>query len=100
MGVTVIDSGVTTDHPDLKYRVVYSENFVENENRVDDSYGHGTHVAGIAAGNALASTGPSYIQTLRGIAPKSKIINLRGLDGNGQGTDSAVQSARSIVQLR
>jgi serine protease AprX len=93
VGVAVIDSGVATDHPDLRYRVVYSQSFVSGDTRVDDPYGHGTHVAGIVAGNALASSGPSYIRTFRGLAPNANIVNLRVLDANGQGTDSAVISA-------
>src|SRR5438477_1199047 len=44
IGVADIDSGVAK-HPDLSSRVVYSESFAGDG--VDDSYGHGTHVAGI-----------------------------------------------------
>jgi serine protease AprX len=93
IGVAVIDSGIAADHLDLKPRVVYSESFVPGDSTTDDLYGHGTHVAGIVGGNGTASTGPSYIYTFRGIAPKSKLINLRALDANGRGTDSAVISA-------
>ena len=93
VGVAVIDSGIAADHPDLKPRIVYSESFVSGDSRTDDVYGHGTHVAGIVGGNGTASTGPSYIYTFRGIAPKSKLINLRVLDSTGHGTDSAVIGA-------
>jgi serine protease AprX len=93
VGVAVIDSGIDSTHPDLQSRVVYSENFVDGQTSAADQYGHGTHVAGIVGGNAYASAGPSFTHTFRGIAPKAGLINLRALDGNGQGTDSSVISA-------
>src|SRR6266567_6205058 len=98
VGVAIIDSGIATNHPDLGSqgllgRVPYSENFVAGENTTNDVYGHGTHVAGIVGGDGSASTGSSFIYTFRGIAPSSTLINLRALDSNGQGTDSAVIGA-------
>jgi serine protease AprX len=93
VGVAVIDSGVYSNHPDLKPRVVHSESFVSGDSKTYDYYGHGTHVAGIVAGNGYSSTGFSYTYTFRGIAPQANIINLRALDRNGQGTDSSVINA-------
>jgi serine protease AprX len=52
--------------------------------------GHGTHVAGIIAGNGAASTGSVYYRTFYGIARRANIINIRVLDGKGQGTVSGV----------
>ena len=101
IGVAVIDSGIASEHPDLRYRVVYSQNFVAGESRVDDPYGHGTHVTGIVGGNGLASTGPSYTKTFRGIAPKAQIVNLRVLDASGHGVDSAViQAIDRAIELK
>ena len=54
------------------------------------THGHGTHVAGILAGNATSSTGTSYYKSFRGMAPNVKLIDLRVLDANGSGTDSNV----------
>ena len=90
VGVAVIDSGISAEHPDLRYRVTYSENFVPGEDTINDVYGHGTHVAGIVGGDGSASTGANYIYTFRGIAPSANLMNLRVLDRDGQGTDSAV----------
>jgi len=97
IGIAVIDSGVNP-HPDLydtqgRSRIVYSESFVAGDPSTDDAFGHGTHVAGIAAGDALSSTGPFYTRTFMGIAPQAGIVNLRVLDKTGVGTVSSVIAA-------
>src|SRR5262249_49371505 len=89
----IIDSGIYAFHSDLQLRVIYAESFVAGDTSTVDVYGHGTHVAGIVGGDGLSSTGPSFSYTFRGIAPRANLINLRVLDGYGQGTDSAVVSA-------
>jgi serine protease AprX len=82
-------------------RIVYSESFVPKVSSAADQYGHGTHVAGIVAGNGAASTGSGYAKTFRGIAPNARLINLRVLDANGAGTDSSVISAiDGAIQLK
>jgi serine protease AprX len=55
--------------------------------------GHSTHVASIVAGNGSGSSGANAIRTFRGMAPNANIINLRVLNGQGVGTDSAVIAA-------
>jgi serine protease AprX len=75
-----VESGSTS-------RIAYSKDFT-GENRTDDPYGHGTHVASIAAGNGQVSNG-SY----RGIAPNANLVNLRVLDSQGKGTISALLAA-------
>ncbi|HKF06567.1 MAG TPA: S8 family peptidase, partial [Candidatus Sulfotelmatobacter sp.] len=98
VGVAVIDSGVSS-HPDLNggflglSRVVWNQSFVPGNFSANDQFGHGTHVAGLIAGNAASSTGRQYSHTFEGIAPQASIINLRVLDQNGSGTDSAVIAA-------
>ena len=79
--------------PWMNGRIVYSQNFVPGQNDALDHYGHGTHVAGLIAGNGSLSTGPSYFRTFYGAAPNANIINLRVLDENGAGTDSSVIAA-------
>jgi serine protease AprX len=97
--VALIDSGVNS-HRDLLStgllsfsRVVYNQSFVPGSSSAADQYGHGTHIAGLIAGNGASSTGLMYSKTFKGIAPNAKIINLRVLDQNGTATDSTVISA-------
>ena len=93
IGIAILDSGIHAEHPDVKGRIIWSENFVPTDPTTDDLYGHGTHVAVAAAGNGTASTGNSFTVTFRGVAPRAQLVNLRVLDRNGQGTDSAVIAA-------
>src|SRR5262249_54944295 len=103
IGVAVIDSGIS-NHPDLKTtkgvtRIVFDQDFVGGG--TDDHYGHGGHVAGIIAGNGASSTGSFYTMTYKGIAPNANLINLRVLDQNGHGTDSAVINAiNTAIRLK
>ena len=98
VAVALIDSGVA-NHPDLYQgifpisRVVYQQSFVPGNSSAADQYGHGTHIAGLIAGDGLSSTGFLYSKTFKGIAPGAKIVNLRVLDANGSSTDSVVIAA-------
>jgi serine protease AprX len=104
IGVALIDSGVNS-HPDLNLnvlggllpisRVVYQKSFVPGNSGPSDQYGHGTHIAGLIAGNGASSTGIFYSQTFKGIAPDATIVNLRVLDANGSALDSQVIAAIS-----
>src|SRR6266436_1290870 len=95
VGIAVVDSGVS-QHDDLeqanshKSRVVYHEIL---NGRKGDEYGHGTHVAGILAGNGKSSTGPEFTTTFKGVAPNANIIDLEVLDNHGMTTDSLVIKA-------
>ena len=99
IGVAVIDSGISPNF-DLNTnvtgnKVVYSQNFNGSGTSMD-TYGHGTHVAGIIAGNGHNSSSPSCptcTRTFKGMAPNANLINLRVLDQNGQSSDSMVIAA-------
>src|SRR5437660_10892328 len=96
IGIAVLDSGIYASHADFKDRgasgrVVYSQDFT-GENRIDDPFGHGSHVASIAAGSGLVANG-AYL----GIAPNAKLINLRVLNSQGTGTVSTTLAALDWV---
>ena len=98
VGIAIIDSGISAAHPDFqknrKSRVVAAVNFTgssTNASSEGDRDGHGTGVAGVAAGNGAASTG--YAGNYAGIAPEANLIDLKVLDEHGVGTTSATLSA-------
>jgi len=98
IGVAVIDSGINSGKDftlsnGSGSRIVYNQNFASGPNTAADLYGHGTHVAGILAGNGMNSKGTNFRKTFMGIADNANLINLRVLDQSGAGRDSAVIAA-------
>ena len=92
VGIAIIDSGIYESRDLTKARTaptreIYSEDFVDRQQPpFKDDYGHGTHVAGVAAGDGYALSSGVYT----GMAPNATLLDLRVLDQNGSGTDSAV----------
>ena len=97
--VAVVDSGITTWHDDLTnrsstlypygdQRVAGFVDFVNGQLAPYDDNGHGTHVAGIIAGNGYDSNGQKA-----GAAPDASLVSLKVLDANGNGTISTVIAA-------
>lgn len=84
--VAVIDTGIDSDHPDLADRLVYEADYTRRG--VADNNGHGTHVAGIAAGDGAVSDG-EYV----GVAPGADLMNVKALDGSGRGRYSNIIAA-------
>jgi serine protease AprX len=89
--IAVVDSGVAA-HPDLGSRLVAEVEIVGHEKGFADPYGHGTHVAGIIAGDGAASSDPKSFRRFNGIAPKARIVSVRVLDAKGGGRVSDVLS--------
>jgi subtilisin family serine protease len=84
--VAILDSGVAAD-PDLVQptnRILASVNFAD-ERLTSDPGGHGTHVAGIVAGNGVRSQGQFV-----GVAPEANIVDVRVLSSTGSGRISSV----------
>jgi serine protease AprX len=96
IGVAVIDSGITAWHDDLSgvggQRVVRFVDFVNSETNAYDDNGHGTHVAGVVAGNGFDSGGART-----GIAPGANLTVLKVLDNQGKGHVSDVIAALDYV---
>lgn len=76
----VVDTGVDYNHPDLKANMVGPGfSFVKNKPDAIDVFGHGTHVAGIAAAVADNHEG------VAGVAPEARILPIGVLGENGAG---------------
>ncbi|MBD3252910.1 S8 family serine peptidase, partial [Candidatus Pacearchaeota archaeon] len=83
--ICVVDSGINFSHPDLAGKNMtpclidcITDNCIENCSVYDDETdGHGTHVAGIAAASG----------TLNGIAKGANLIGVKVLDNNGDGIE-------------
>jgi serine protease AprX len=82
-GVTValLDTGVYAAHPDLAGRVIHCEDFSHEagtEAHCQDTFGHGTFMAGLIAGNGASSNGH-----FTGAAPEANIVSIKlaGFDG-------------------
>jgi serine protease AprX len=103
IGIAVIDSGVANWHDDLgSSRVMRFVDFVNFQTAAYDDYGHGTHVAGIIAGDGHDSGGRR-----RGLAPGATLLVEKVLDASGQGYISNVIAAidyaianKDILHLR
>jgi serine protease AprX len=98
VGVAVLDSGVTAWHDDLadaggtSQRVAQFVDFTAGAEQPSDEYGHGTHVAGVIAGNGFDSAGART-----GIAPGAHLVVLKVLDASGRGRISDVIAALDYV---
>jgi len=89
IGVAVVDSGVAA-HPDLGDRIVAAIDFTQaaptvSASPLGDPGGHGTHVAGLVAGDGTSSGG-----AITGVAPGANIIDVRVIDANGSSNTSVV----------
>jgi subtilisin family serine protease len=74
----VVDTGVRADHADFGSRVTGGFTAIADGRGATDCNGHGTHVAGTAAGATF------------GVAKSATIVPVRVLDCNGSGTMSGV----------
>ncbi len=119
VGVTIaiLDTGVDATHPDLEGRVVPggvvkvaddgSTSIVDAtvERTSSDWYGHGTHVAGIAAGdadgNGITGIAPdASIMPVRLLTRRSSWLDAGGfLDSVAQGIDFAVSHGANVLNL-
>lgn len=92
--VAVIDTGVDATHPDLDGRIDLdaSRNYGLTRS-LDDYAGHGTHIAGIIAGDGKLSDG-----RLRGIAPGVTLIVLKAVPANGaQASDFVAEAVLDAI---
>ena len=96
--VAVVDTGVAANLPDLNGRLVPVTNDVtgriepcknlSGELNCNDSYGHGTFIAGLIAGNGAGSGG-----TWKGVAPEANILSVKTAGANGAADVSNILAA-------
>ncbi|MFX0206813.1 MAG: S8 family serine peptidase, partial [Candidatus Hodarchaeota archaeon] len=88
--IAIIDSGIDDRHRDFAGRIDYQKSFVNttlgfsSSEEPRDAHGHGTHVAGIAAG-----AGSSY----PGVAYNARLYNLKAVNMAGFSTQESVLAA-------
>jgi thermitase len=81
--IAICDTGIDQNHEDLAAKIVANRNFTRSRT-VDDKYGHGTHVAGIAA--AITNNGKG----VAGVGFNSSLMNVKVLGDDGIGNYSWV----------
>lgn len=87
--IAVLDTGIDESHPAIEPNLAGSISFTDSQpptNKTIDTHGHGTAVAGIAAG-AKTTTGRS---TRAGIAPNASIYDIQVMNQHGTGSASTV----------
>jgi serine protease AprX len=127
----VMDSGIDAGHPhfalhgnlkDLDTHVSHRD-FTGGDSPLTDEFGHGTHVAGIIAGEFDAASLPgegakrtltaftkhrdesgevkyqkALVRSIAGMAPKCRLLSLKVLDAEGNGKVSSLIAALDHIQ--
>ena len=95
VGVAVLDTGIFP-HMDFRNRIRAFADFVAYKSMPYDDNGHGTHVAGILAGDGTASMGK-----YKGVAPGCGLMALKVLDRFGNGSrEQVLRAFRWILDHR
>jgi subtilisin family serine protease len=69
--IAIVDTGIDLTHPDLRPKLVGGINITDPEQAPKDDFGHGTHVAGIAA--AMVGNGVG----IAGMAPAARLMPVK-----------------------
>lgn len=77
--VAILDTGVDTSHQELQGRVALTQNFTSDDST--DVVGHGTHVAGIIAGQGVQNF--SDRNRALGVAPGAELIVAKVCNSQG-----------------
>jgi serine protease AprX len=121
----VMDSGINAGHNHFRLHQniepgPFHHDFTVSDATADpfkDDNGHGTHVAGIIAGEQIGTNGQTFqavyrfrnetgditsdtleLQAISGMAPKCKLVSLKVLDANGKGPVSNLIAAIAHIQ--
>jgi hypothetical protein len=85
--IAIVDTGVDYTHPDLqsgRVRTDIDRDFFNYDEDAMDDHGHGTYVAGIAAGDTHNSTG------IAGVCQGCQILPVKVLSSEGEGSAETV----------
>jgi serine protease AprX len=87
VGIAIMDTGIFPHVDFLKpsMRLVAFKDFIHKKKEPYDDNGHGTFVAGVAAGSGYASGGK-----YRGVAPDADIIGVKVMAKNGSGNTTDI----------
>lgn len=118
----VMDSGIDKEHAHFKLHgnldpegdKPWHKDFTSENDPLKDGLGHGTHVAGIIAGELKGGDAAAYVrqrdergeiaymkteyQAISGMAPQCKLVSLKVLDSDGMGAVSNLIAALDYVQ--
>jgi cerevisin len=83
--IYIVDSGIRDDHIEFNNRIRYGPNYIDNSN--SDAQGHGTAIAGIAAGFNT------------GVAKYANIVSLKVMDSQKRvAISSTIQAIEWIIE--
>ncbi|MEN8374345.1 MAG: PKD domain-containing protein, partial [Gemmatimonadota bacterium] len=91
--IGIIDTGIRSTHEDICGKVIGGHNFITGQPDGEDDHGHGSHVAGIAAGcgnNGVGVSGVAY-------GPNVRLLAAKVCDAAGNCSSSAIAEAMTWV---
>lgn len=89
--IAILDTGAAL-HKDISGRIVKFYDMVSGKMKMYDNNGHGSHIAGICAGDGSASNG-----RYRGMCPEAGLVIIKVLDKQGKGKEETVIKASEWI---
>jgi hypothetical protein len=96
--IAVVDTGVKADHTELDSNMATAltgSDTINSDNNPADDHGHGTHVAGIIAGER---SGASSSGSTHGVAYEADIYAIKIFNSSGNTTNTAIGNAYGLVE--